>query len=264
MKLLRALISMLGIGAGVLSGAGAAKSNDVRPSLRTEPDHPARFGYKTMWFAIRTTDSAALSQVLGLIDPQPANWASGMAVAYEYSLQKKDTANVFVSPAVQGWTFVIGMELPYPSDASAHEGEQAFGRSFRRIFQALALHFEEVQFFGTYRVVSFDAWARARNGRVERIFSTSDGAVIANEGPQSPEEAKLGLLDLGARTPQEATTFIYETADARENDPNGSGRSPIPSEQDTIDLAGSWSLDPTQLDKLELPVGTGFVAKMPY
>jgi hypothetical protein len=264
MKFLWALISVLGLGAGILSGASAANSNDVKPALQTEPDHPLGFGYKIMWFAIRTADGAAVSQVLGLVDPQPANWASGMAVAYEHSMQNAGKATVFVSPTVQGWTFVIGVELPYPADASSYEKEQAFGRSFRRVFSALASQFEEVQFFGTHRVVGFDAWARAKNGRVERIFSFSDGAVLVNEGPQSPEEAQLGLLDLGTRTPEEATAFIFESAGSGGKGPKKSRRSPIPDEQDTVDLAGLWSLNPTKINELGLPAGTGFVAKMPY
>ncbi len=264
MRLLHILISILGIGAGVPSEASAADSSDLKPLLQTKPDHPVGFGYKIIWFAIRTTDSAAVGQILGLVDPRPANWASGVAAAYEHSMQNVNSATVFVSPAVRGWTFVIGTGLPYPADASFRESDQRLGRSFRRVFLALASHFEEVQFFGTSRVVGFDAWARARQGHVERIFSFSDGVVLMNEGTQSPEEAQLGFLDLGARTPEEATAFILETAASRRKGPKGSGPSPIPNEQDTVDLAGLWSLDPTQLDKLEHPVGIGFLANLPY
>ncbi|WP_162820847.1 hypothetical protein [Microvirga calopogonii] len=264
MKVLRTFLSLLGIGTGADPAAKAVNIHASPRVLQTEPDHPVSFGCKVNWFAIRTTDSASVREVLGLDDPRPANWASGVAAAYEYSRREAEAATVFVSPAVRGWILVISVDLPYPADASLDYSEQELGRAFRHIFSNLASHFEEVQFFGTYRVVGFDAWARARHGRVERIFSFRDGEVLANEGPQSLEEAQLGFLDLGARTPEEATSFIYE-ADTSQNERSAeSARSPIPDEQDTIDLAGLWSLDPTQLNKIEDAAGVGFVASLPH
>jgi len=258
MGFLRTIFSVLGI-IGVSAGVTPGRAGAEKPVLSIEPDEPVGFGYKICWFAIRTKDGKAVRKVLELIDPQPANWRSGITAAYNGPEPRAKAAMVFVSPPVDGWTFVVGAGLPYPADASPNESERQLARSFRRYFLKLAMHFDDVQFFGTYRVVGFDAWARARNGRVERIFSYRDGEVTANEGAQTPEEARLRFLDLGGRSPREATAFIFEKFDSLKSTQNS-----IPNEQHTIDLAGAWSIDPTQLERRVEAKGSGFVGLLSY
>jgi len=261
MVLLRIFFSFLGLVGSTFSGTAAARAGDEMPALQAEPDHPINFGFKICWFAIRTTDGAAIGRILGLRNQQPANWASGIAFAYDAPEPKSKFAKVFVSPPVDGWTLVIGFGLPYPADVSS-EANLRIGRDFRRHFLNLASHFDDVQFFGTYRVVGFNAWARARGGHVERVFSMSDGEVLANEGPQSSEEAHLGLLDLGNQAPVKATAFLFEHMSSRRS--QGQERSPIPDEQDTIDMAGAWSIDPTQLESMMQSKGVGLVGLLPF
>jgi hypothetical protein len=40
--------------------------------------------------------------------------------------------------------------------------------------------FDDVQFFGSYRVSDFVTWARALNGKSVRIFAYADSEVLAN------------------------------------------------------------------------------------
>ena len=62
---------------------------------------------------------------------------------------------------VDGWVFLVGQSLPSVPD----------GKRFDQMFATLAAKFSKVQYFGSYRVVGYDAWARARNGRIERVFA---------------------------------------------------------------------------------------------
>jgi hypothetical protein len=264
MGFLRTFFLLLGTMSGTLSEAAAEEASSSKSVLQTEPDRPVGFGYKVNWFAIRTTDGAAVGRILGLTNLQRANWASGIAFAYEVPERNAKEAKVFVASPIKGWTFVVGSGLPYPVDVSSREDELRLGRDFRRYFFQLASHFDEVQFFGTYRVVGFDAWARARNGRVERIFSFMDGEVLANEGMQSSEEARLGFINLGERTPGEATAFLIEKLSSDNKSPHSQERGPLPNEQDTIDLASAWSLDPTQLEATMEVRDIGFVGLLSY
>jgi len=144
----------------------------------------------------------------------------------------------------------------------------------------LIKRFEDVQFFGSYRVVGFTAWARALKGKSMRIFAYADGEVFANAGEQTPEEAKLGFADLTGLSPPDARDKISKVAeeqDAEESALVATGLSPreararvrqrgrdaIPDETDVIELAALWSIDPTQLSNQGHPFGLGLAARLP-
>ena len=62
-------------------------------------DTPVGFGYKCNWFAVRTEGTQQLANHIGLNDAAPCNWQHGVDYAYQ--------DRVFVSPPVDGWSFVI-------------------------------------------------------------------------------------------------------------------------------------------------------------
>ena len=66
---------------------------------------------------------------------------------------------MFASPPVSGWVFVAGFWLPYP--VAPTERHHEIGKKFDVLFSRLMKRFDDVQFFGSYRVVDFAAWARA-------------------------------------------------------------------------------------------------------
>jgi hypothetical protein len=146
----------------------------------------------------------------------------------------------------------------------------------------LANKFDDVQFFGSHRVVDFVAWARAVNGRPIRVFawSGSDGEVLANFGEQTPEEAKLGFLNLSGLSPPDARDKIFATnaeQSAEEDALVASGlsrkealararqkrRSAFPDEKDVTDLAELWSIDPTEVWDQDDPLALGLAARLP-
>ncbi len=203
----------------------------------------------------------------------PANWASGLAAMYGDS-QSSD-AWVFASPPVSGWVLVVGSSLPYPTNETHHD----IGRRFDVLFSRLMQRFDDVQFFGSHRVVDFVAWARALNSKPVRIFAFAD-EVMANFGDQTLEEAKLGFANLGGFSPTEALDEIFRIAGEQDAEQDAlmasglshreararvlqKGRHALHSETDVVDLAALWSIDPSRLSEQDHPPGVGLAVRLP-
>jgi hypothetical protein len=142
--------------------------------------------------------------------------------------------------------------------------------------------FDDVQFYGSHRVVDFVAWARALNGKPVRIFSWtgSEGAVLENVGGQTPEEAKLGMANLTDLSPADAGDEIFRLAEQQDAEKEAlvatgltlrealrrvrqSSGSAFPGETDVVELAGLWSIDPSRLSEQDHPPSLGLAARLP-
>lgn len=141
--------------------------------LDDTPDGPVPFGYKMGWLAVKCEDPHRLMEVLGLRDPQPANWTTGLARA-EYQGQ------VFVSPSLDGYVLAVGLW--------ADDLEDVPGRTER-----LVDTFPEVQFFGTHRISDYHYWTKYVDGKVVRDYIDQDAGVVWDEGDLTPEELALGF-----------------------------------------------------------------------
>jgi hypothetical protein len=242
------------------------------PSFDQTPDKPKGFGFKVLWFAIKALDSASVLDALELGEAAPADWASGLAAVYG------DDGWVFASPPISGWILVIGSRLPYPT-IDTHDDS---GKRFDVLFSRLMQRFDDVQFFGSHRVSDFVAWARAVKGNPTRIFawSGSEGAVLANIGEQTREEAKLGFANLTGLSPSDAADKIFRVAGEQQHEADAlvasglsrrealarvrqNGRRGFPSETDVVELAALWSLDPSRLEDQDHPIGLGLAARLP-
>jgi hypothetical protein len=243
------------------------------PSFDQTPDAPEPFGFKVSWFAVKTSDTASVLDALEFGEATPTNWASGLAAAYG-DPQSSDSW-VFASPPVGGWVLVVGRSLPYPTVETHHD----IGGKFDVLFYRLMRRFDDVQFFGSHRVVGFVTWARALNGEPVRIFAYAD-EVMANFGEQTSEEAKLGFANLSGFSPSDALDEMFRIADEQEKEEDilvasglsrkeararvrQAGRDAIPDETDVVDLAALWSIDPTRLSDQDHPVGLGLAARLP-
>jgi hypothetical protein len=242
------------------------------PSFDQTPDKPEGFGFKVLWFAIKTLNPASVLDALEFGEATPANWASGLAAVYG------DDGWMFASPPISGWILVVGSRLPYPTNETHHN----IGKRFDVLFSRLMKRFDDVQFFGSHRVVGFVSWARAVKGKPMRIFawSGSNGEVLANVGEQTPEEAKLGLINLTGLSPSDAVDKIFEIVGEQQDEADTlvasglsrrealarvrqNGRGDFPSEADVVELAALWSLDPSRLEEQDHPVGLGLAARLP-
>lgn len=264
-------------------GMGTPPQSIITPKtlkFDATPDGPEAFGYKSHWFVIKVDNNASVIETLGLSDVQVVNWATGIAVAHHGIGEMPQYDDfVFISPPIKGWVFIVSSHL----GMSYHPEEpfQANNFGFDLMFSKLYTKFSDVQFFGSHRVVGQVDWARARNGRIERMFGCAD-EIYANIGKQTIEEKALNLLDTSGLTLEKAYELMAINADAWHSFAdnlikNGASQTeayeqadkmyPLdshPSNEDIpLKIAATWSISPDTLEELNLPNSVGFIAKLP-
>jgi hypothetical protein len=212
-----------------------------RMAYERAPDRPLPFGYRMAWLAIRTADTQRVIDVLGLARIKAANWNSGLGSAYSEELGE---THVFVAPPVEGWTFVVGLALPHPLGAAFHDKTTPF-------LLELGGAFAEVQYYFSYPVIDFFAWARVIDGRLARAFAIGDEGVIWNKGKPSHKERAMGLK-----------LFELRGIQGRRGDAGGELLL-YPTEDHVIGLAAEWGLDPTRIDARRTEPGLGYVGLAP-
>ncbi len=219
----------------------ARETVDEEVVLDDVPDQPCAFGCSMAWLAIRNGDPQKVIDALGLIEPTPCNWNSGIGAVYDDRLS---ATHVFVSPPLRGWTFVVGLPLPHP-----------VGRGFvdkcTPLLVDLGGRFSQVQYFFSYPLLDFYAWARVRDGRLVRAFAVTDEGITWNKGRPSKEERGLGLK-----------LFELRGVQGRKGDAGGE-MILHPTEDHVLRLAHLWSLDPTTLHTVSAAAGLGSIAVAP-
>ena len=205
----------------------------LEPSESTVPDSPRGFGYKCNWFAVKTTETDELAEILGLTEMAPGNWEHGIHHAYR--------DKVFISPPVDGWTFIIGTDLPFPdNDASIS--------IIKAMLIDLSTNFGQAQYFGTYRVSGCDSWMKAANGKIERAYAVADGTNTIIEGEITEAEKKYNLFN--------------SLSEEYNKDPNYHDRTDIdyPDESMTMEIAEAWGISPIDLEmRTEIASRTGIL-----
>jgi hypothetical protein len=259
------------------------KVENTMPSFDQTPDGPVPFGYKISWFALKGPDPQSVLDALEISEAAPTNWASGIKLVYSREPAEMSEPWVFVSPPIGDWIFAVSAALPYPAAVpypAAAETYREFGRKFDVLFSRLARRFDDVQFFGSDRTCDFASWARARHGKPMRLFACFDGLVSMNAGEQTPEEAKLGFANLSGLSPADADEEICRIAEEQEkerrrlmasglsraeaqNRVRQNSRHPAPREDDVVELAALWSIDPTGLSDQGHPLQLGLAALLP-
>ena len=243
-----------------ISRSGLTQDYSYTPVIFDEtPDQAIDFAYKVNWFAIASNDSSLVIEALQAKSYQVANWESGLGVAIP-SLDKRDKRNwIFVSPPLEGWVLVVGTSLPYPvmHTEDRHDG---IGQQFDKLAQRLAQKFDDVQFFGSYRVVGFIAWARFLKGEMVRVFSFGEG-LYANLGKQTPEEVLLKLPCLDGLNLSEAEDKIF-TFIGEDEDEDSPENGVFLDETGVIEMAELWSINPLNNSFTEGQPATGFVFEL--
>lgn len=211
------------------------------PTFNAVPDRPRPFGYRMSWIGVRSGDSDAVMRRLGLSDPVAANWNSGIGTIYDDTLSD---AYVFVTPPVKGWTFVCGVSLPHPVSA-------AFADKLTPLLTDLSKEFGQVQYFAAFPIIDFFGWIRLHHGRLIRGFVIGDQGVIWDKGRLTAEEKALGLK-------------FYDLRGIRGRKGDAGGAIILyPTEQQVLQLAGSWSLNPLVIDRVTTESKLGWLAKAP-
>jgi hypothetical protein len=63
---------------------------------KTTPDSAIGFGYKCMWFTVKTNNKVTVAEILKLENVSDCNWQVGISKAYNDS--------IFITPTIDGWT----------------------------------------------------------------------------------------------------------------------------------------------------------------
>jgi hypothetical protein len=232
---------MVSLTVGVMAYVLAPRMGEGALVFRDTPDPPAAFGCRMAWLAIRTRDTEAVVDALGLAAPEPCNWSAGIGTVYDDTF---GTSRVYVTPSVNGWTFAVGLALPHP-----------VGRMFvdkcTPLLLDLGRRFAEVQYFFTYPPIDLYAWARIIDGRLVRACAIGDEGILWRKGHPTREERALGLR-----------LFEFRGLKGRHGDAGGE-MILYPTEDHVLRIAGRWSLDPTRLDEAGFPPGLGYIASAP-
>ena len=214
---------------------------DARIVYDRVPDQPVSFGFKMSWIAVRSDEPRAVAEALGLDALEPANWRTGIGTVYDDALGE---SRIYVTPPVEGWTFVIGLSLPPPVGSR-------FVDKCQPLLGGLSERFGEAQYYMSYPLIDFYGWVRASGGRVVRAFAIGDEGLIWNQGRTTREERALGLK-------------LFEMRGvARRQGDAGAELILYPTEDHVMRLARSWSLDPTGLAEQTSPPGLGLIGMAP-
>jgi hypothetical protein len=206
-------------------------STDLKAAA-TEPDSAVSFGYKCLWFAVKTDDKERLASIFKLKNIHGCNWRIGIDVAYKGA--------VFITPTIDKWTLICGWGLVDIGSSP----EKA-----KPILQVLSKEFGDAQFFCTYRVTEYHCWMKARNGVVERVYDYSG------------ESAENNAIE-GEPTAFEQTRKLVNTLSDEAKDPKYFKNKEIiwPDEDLVMEIAGHWSIDPTKLEKrVDIKPGLGLL-----
>jgi len=211
------------------------KSADLPPAVGQRiPDLPVAFGYKCMWYAVKTDDKWKLADKLGLGNMSDCNWQTGVDKAYKGS--------VFITPVIQGWSLACGWGL------SPAEGKDEI-EEVKKVLVRLSREFGEAQYFCTHRVTEHHCWMKAIHGEVVRVYAYlgESGENLAVEGEPTEFEKTLNLVNTFS---DEASAIDY----AEREDITW------PYEQLVMEVAGHWSLDPSILeDRKDIAPGLGLI-----
>ena len=186
-------------------------------------DDPKSFGFKNIWWAFPTTDTAAVVAAIELENPRPANWQTGIKYAYDRAL--------FVTPPVHEWTLVTGFELD-------PRGEDARNEVIDPLLRLSAM-FGSALVFATHRVVEYHVWAKAVGGSLVRGYGYigESGRTFWDEGEVTHEELELGFAFFDNRSAEAENDSYWDREDLT-----------FPDEMNVMDIAGKWSVSPFELD----------------
>jgi hypothetical protein len=221
------------------------------------------------WFALPTTDQAAVLEAFGLSAPFPVTMRMGADARtrdlHDYWRQPQhphpDCARAYVTPVLDGWTLVFGtfLEPDHPPLGDAEEDDDAEGDDIERC-AALSRRFGQAQTYGVNCGDDFNSWCLAEDGVVVRAYDSDDpDAAIgprhpAEEGFLLPHEDGFppGALD-GVDPTDDLDAFMrrYREVKAELN---------IPDTCSATDVAERMSVDPGSLGAHTVVSGTAVLA----
>lgn len=232
------------------------------------------------WYAVPSTDQAAVLDAFGLGGPEPVTLRTGAAAwnhdrhAWHRGRVHYKCARVFVSPVLDGWTLVFGDSSENThriEGADAAEAEKVLASVVRRRCADLSRRFGAAQWYGMSCGDGWTAWCIAEGGDVVRHYDAyeaegrgddEDGDdEDGDDGPAHPAEAGC-LLPHQRALPDDAFDGVdlsdHEAFFARYRQVKE--RLGIPDTCHADDIAARMSVDPGALGAHTRVEGVGVLA----
>lgn len=200
-----------------------AKKSKVETN-QTEIDSAVSFGYKTVWLAVKTDNKKRISEILKLKNTKECNWKVGIAESYNSS--------IYITPQIKDWTLVCGMSLLNGNNDKINI------IYIKKTIETLSAEFGEAQFFGSHRVVEYQSWMKAINGKIVRAycFLGESGENLIVEGEPTNFEKEYKLINTLSKEAQNDKYFEREDLF-------------YPDEEFVMKVAENWSINPQTLEE---------------
>ncbi|MBL8940357.1 MAG: hypothetical protein JNM69_37770 [Archangium sp.] len=194
------------------------------------PDAPRSFGPRCWWVAVKANGASQVAQALQQLELAsplgPCNWACGL----ERAAVGAGSRLSFVTPAVDGWVFVVN----WPAEAQADLEHLA------RLSVAIG---HPVFGFGSFAAARTAGWCIAEGGRIKRAWGRCEGKTLYDLGVETGDERALDLSFSPTPARDDAARWERSTDEAT-----------------VITLASKWTRDPTTLDAVKTP-GVGLLLR---
>lgn len=180
----------------------AAIERLIRIRRRTDP-LGAVMSCWTYWWCIRTDEQAAVVASLGLTDARPVTFNLACSIIDILEHDERDSGIVYVGPAINGWTPVVGPRC------------DAFGErraDVQATLERLSGQYGETHAFYFGAQGDGSAWLVARDGATVRRYSSVDRDQCTGE-PLPIEHEWMAAHDVPGR-PEDHLTFDNEFSDA--------------------------------------------------
>lgn len=184
-------------------------------------DSAIDFGYKTLWFAVKTNNKKRIAEIFKLRNTKECNWKVGIAESYNNF--------IYITPQIGDWTLVRGMAL-------LDKGDIENTNFIKDKIIVLSKEFGEAQFFGSERVVEYQTWMKAVNGKIIRAYSYigESGENLIVEGEPTEFEKKYNLVNTFSEEAKDEKYFEREDLF-------------FPDEDFVMKVAENWSVNPQKL-----------------
>ncbi len=197
------------------------------------------------WLAVRTTDQAAVLAALDLSDAQPvtlrlgaAAWQRDQHCDSSATMDHRLHGQVYVTPAVDGWTLVFGL----PTALAHTTSPDSWARAARDVCASLSARFGATHLYGMACGGGWTVWCLAEQGTVRRYYEADgqrlgprhpaeEGYLLPDEEPELPADAYAGI------DPTDPDAYLNRRAELAE-------RHAFPQTCYADDIAAATSVDP--------------------
>lgn len=150
------------------------------------------FGLKMCWHMIKEQEIEAkgwsltnFANALDLDFHESLHWNDGVELVYLV----EDSLRVFITPALNGWIYILKLD------------------DYLNLLDGVV---DNYYAFGNYKELDYVSWKQVKAGNTVRHFRYANGVVTHNIGAQTKEECDLGFIDLTGLDNEQAYAAIAE------------------------------------------------------